>query len=138
MSQQNVEIVRRWVDAYNRRDIDGLIEISDPDIELQSRFVALESAFRGYDRIRAYFKGLEDAYAHFAVIPTEFIDAGAAVLAVACAEWRGKQSGAEGQTPIVPAFWLRASKVFRTETFTDRGQALEAVGLSEQDAYPAS
>ena len=130
MSQENVEIVRRWLDAYNSRDIDRLIELTDRDIEIHSRFVGLESVQRGYDGVRAYFRGLEDAYAHFVLIPAEFIDAGAAVLVVACAEWRGKQSGAEGQTPVVPAVWLRAGKIFRAETFTDRGQALEAVGLA--------
>jgi hypothetical protein len=52
--------------------------------------------------------------------------------------WRGKGSGAHGQTPIVAAFWLRAGKVFREETFTDRADALEAVGLSEQEPQPST
>jgi hypothetical protein len=30
-----------------------------------------------------------------------------------------------------PATWLRAGRVLRVETFTDRDEALEAVGLSE-------
>ncbi len=49
----------------------------------------------------------------------------------ATAEWRGKSSGAEGKTPIYVVFWLRASKVLREETFTDRAEAFEAAGLSE-------
>ena len=44
-------------------------------------------------------------------------------------------SGAYGQTPLLAAFWLRDGKVYREETFTDRAEALEAVGLSEQDAH---
>lgn len=55
----------------------------------------------------------------------------AAVLMVANVDWCGKESGARAETPIVSAFWLRAGKVFREETFTDRAEALEAVGLSE-------
>jgi hypothetical protein len=47
----------------------------------------------------------------------------------------GKASGAEGETAVLPAFWLRARKVLRAETFTDRPEALEALGLSEQDAH---
>jgi hypothetical protein len=65
------------------------------------------------------------------VLADEFIDAGAAVLLVAHVEWRGKESGAEGTMPLLVAAWLRAGEVFRIETFTDRSEALEAVGLSE-------
>jgi hypothetical protein len=61
----------------------------------------------------------------------EFIDAGAAVLTAGHAEWRGNASGVQGETPVFPAFWLRARKIFRAETFTNRPEALEAVGLSE-------
>jgi hypothetical protein len=78
-----------------------------------------------------YFRTLDDAYEHFVVVPREFIDAGAAVLMLATAEWRGKASGAEGQTEISVASWIRAGKVFRAETFTSREEALEAVGLRE-------
>jgi ketosteroid isomerase-like protein len=135
MPKQNIEIVRRWIDAYNRRDFEGLIEVTDPDFDFRSRFVAIESEFRGYERFpHAYFRTLDEAYDRFEVIPTDFIDAGAAVLVVADAEWRGKASGVEGSLPIFVASWLRAGKLFRTETFTDRGEALDAVGLSEQDA----
>ena len=72
---------------------------------------------------------LSDAYDHFQVLPTEFIDAGAAVVVDGRAEWRGKASGAEGQTHVFPVFWMRARKVVRAEVFTDRAEALEAVGL---------
>jgi ketosteroid isomerase-like protein len=131
-SQQNVEVVRRWTDAYNRRDFEALIELIDPEFDFKSRFVDLESGFQGYERFPdAYFRTLDEAYERFEVIPSEFLDAGAAVLTVATAEWRGKASGAEGKLPIFVASWLRTGKIFRTETFTDRSEALAAVGLSE-------
>jgi ketosteroid isomerase-like protein len=130
MSEQNVEIARRWVDAYNRRDMDDLIELDAVDFVFRSVFVAVEAEFRGQEGFPfAYFKTLDEAYEHFVVIPSEFIDAGAAVLMVASAEWRGRMSGAQGETPILTAFWMRAGKILRAETFTERAEALEAVGL---------
>ena len=33
MSQENVEIVRRWLDPYNQRDTDGLIQLTTTDCE---------------------------------------------------------------------------------------------------------
>jgi ketosteroid isomerase-like protein len=132
ISEQNVEIVRRFIEAYNRRNFESIIELMDPTFEFRSRFVALESVHRAPEGFPyAYFKMLDEAYDHFEVVLSEYIDAGAAVLAAGHAEWRGKASGAQGETPILPAFWLRRGKVFMAETFTDRAEALEAVGLNQ-------
>jgi ketosteroid isomerase-like protein len=133
MSQENVAVVRRWIEVYNRRDIEALIEVSDADIEFRSIFAAIETGgvFRGYPGVFEYFKTLDDAYERFEVVPHDVLDAGAAALMVADADWRGKESGAEARTSIFVAFWLRAGKVLRVETFTDRAQALDAVGLRE-------
>jgi ketosteroid isomerase-like protein len=132
MSEENVDVVRRFIDVYNRRDFEGIIEVIDPTFEFRSRFVGIESVHRASEGFpHTYFKMLDEAYDRFAVVLSEYIDAGAAVLTAGHAEWRGKTSGAQGETPILPAFWLRARKVFRAETFSDRAEALDAVGLSE-------
>ena len=132
MSQENVEVVRRWIEAYNARDMERLIALNEADFEFRSIFVSVESVFRGSERFPyAYFKTLEEAYEHFVVIPDQLVDAGAAVLMVATAKWRGRGSGAQGETAIATAFWLRAGQVLRAETFRDRAEALEAVGLRE-------
>jgi ketosteroid isomerase-like protein len=131
MSRENVEVVRRWIDAYNGRDMEGVIGLTDPDFQFRSYFVGIESVFHGHEGLRTYFTQLDDAYESFQVVASDLIDAGAAVLMVAQAQWRGKGSGATGATPIFPAFWLRSGKVVRGETFSDRREALEAVGLSE-------
>jgi ketosteroid isomerase-like protein len=137
MSQVNVDAARRWIDAYNRRDFEGLLELTDRDFEFRSTFAQIEPVFRGHEGIHAYFESLSEAYDDWELVPVEFIDAGAAVIVVERVDWRGK-SGAEGTTHNVPVMWLRAGKVFRLETFEDRTQALEAVGLTEQEARAAS
>ena len=105
MSEENVEVVRRWIDAYNRRDMDELIELDDDDFVFRSIFVAVETEFQAHEGFPyAYFKTLDEAYGHFVVIPSEVLDAGAAVLMVATAQWRGTSSGAHGETAIATAF----------------------------------
>jgi hypothetical protein len=44
MPQENVEVVRRGIDAFNARDLDRFMEDCDPDIELHSRFIAVASS----------------------------------------------------------------------------------------------
>ena len=128
MSQENVEVVRRWIDGYNHRDMEGLVALTSPELAVQSVF---GFDFRGYEGLRAYFMELDGAYDDFQVVPSGLIDAGAAVVMVAQAKWRGKDSTAEGETSVQVAFWFRVGRVFGIETFRDRRDALEAVGLSE-------
>jgi ketosteroid isomerase-like protein len=56
MSQENVELVRRANDAYNRRDLDGMLEIWAPDAVLDwSRSRRLDAGVhRGHLEIRAF------------------------------------------------------------------------------------
>jgi ketosteroid isomerase-like protein len=134
MSQENVEIVRRWVDFYNRRDTEGLIGLNTPDYEMKSVFAGIESGgiFRGYAGFPfAYFESIDDSYERFELDARDFIDAGAAVVLVAVIDWRGKGSGAEGRSPLFAVFWLRGGKVYREASFNERAEAFEAAGLRE-------
>jgi ketosteroid isomerase-like protein len=135
MPQENVEIVRRWNVAFNRRDFETMFELTDPDLEFTSIFSATESVFRGYDGLRAYFDGIDTAYARFQIPPQRFFDAGAAVLVECRIEWRGNESGAEGTMPMAVAAWLKAGRVFHLESYPNLSDGLKAVGLSEQDAH---
>jgi ketosteroid isomerase-like protein len=56
MSLENVEIVRRTTDAYNRHDLDGIVEHWAPDAVLDwSNSRGLEAGvYRGHDEIRAF------------------------------------------------------------------------------------
>jgi ketosteroid isomerase-like protein len=56
MSLQNLEIVRRSTDAYNRGDLDGIVENWAPDAVLDwSNSRGLEAGvYRGHDQIRAF------------------------------------------------------------------------------------
>jgi ketosteroid isomerase-like protein len=56
MSQENLEIVRRSADAYNRSDLDGIVKDWAPDAVLDwSNSRGVEAGvFRGHREIRAF------------------------------------------------------------------------------------
>ena len=64
MSQENVEIVRRNTDAYNRRDLDEMLENWAPDAVLDwSNARTFEAGvYRGHDEIRAFMEGFLAAW----------------------------------------------------------------------------
>jgi ketosteroid isomerase-like protein len=132
VSERNIETVRRWIGFYNARDTDGLISVTSADYEMKSVFAGLEQGglFRGHEGFPfAYFAEIDDAYEHFELVTENLIDAGAAVVMEGAMRWRGRGSGAEGDSPLFAVFWLRAGQVFREESFTERADAMEAVGL---------
>jgi ketosteroid isomerase-like protein len=65
-SQQNIEIVRRVIDAWNRRDLDTMLSLSDPKIEYVNDPAAIEPGIRrgraGLEAVlRAQWEGLPGA-----------------------------------------------------------------------------
>ena len=64
MSKENVEIVRRSADAYNRRDLDGMLEDWAPDAVLDwSNARSFDAGvFRGHGEIRAFLEGFLAAW----------------------------------------------------------------------------
>ena len=65
----------------------------------------------------------------------KLIDAGDQVLAVIREREIGRASGVPVESTHLAVWRLADGKVARMQIFDDRQQALEAVGLSEQDAH---
>ena len=66
MSQENVEAIRRATDAYNRGDIDGVLEECDPEIEWHPSFQMLlggeATVYRGHEGVREVLKDTAEAF----------------------------------------------------------------------------
>ena len=66
MSQDNVEIVRRGFDAFNRGDLAGVLSGFHPDVVYRDAIhQAVEGeagALRGHDGIRQWWRDLHDHY----------------------------------------------------------------------------
>jgi ketosteroid isomerase-like protein len=64
MSQGNVELFGRSVDAFNRRDLDALLALMDDDVELVPRIGAMEgeSSYRGHNGVRRWWDNVLDVF----------------------------------------------------------------------------
>jgi ketosteroid isomerase-like protein len=133
MSQDNLDAIRRCLDAFNRRDKAAWIAVCDPEIE---NFPAREwpegAPIRGAEAIWEFFVKANEAWEEGSYEWGEPIDAGSdKVVAHQSAELQGKTSGAV----IAWSYWVvctfRNGRVLRFEWFADRAEALEAAGLSE-------
>jgi len=132
MSQENVEIVRRAIDAYNRRDFGTLWGLNHPEVELDwSASIGLEPRiYRGPEEGAGFFNNLLDHFDRIRVTPERFIDAGNAVVVPNSAEVRGRD-GIQTVARSTLVFELRHGRITRMRLYQETAEALEAVGLSE-------
>ena len=135
MSRENVEIVRRAGEAFNRRDVEALAAMSDDDLEFVSAFAAVETggvAYRGPKAWQRYFARMDETWDGWRVEDLEVFDAGGdRVAAVFRVVGRGKASGVPVDQRIGIAYRFRNGKLWRMRAYLDPAEALEAVGLAE-------
>jgi uncharacterized protein len=133
MSRENVEIVRRGYEAFASGRI--AFEFLDGEIEWfgPREFPDLAEPRYGHDGVRQYMAKLSEVFDDYRMVAEEFIDVGEdQVLVFAREGGRGKGSGAKVQTnPTAHLYTLRDGKAVRMQSYWERSDALEAVGLRE-------
>jgi len=140
MSQENVEIVRRVYALWASRQWSVIPDFFSPDVEIDlSRNVFNPDVYHGHSGVERYLRVVQEVWDDFQVVPIEFSDAGRGVVVTVTISGRGKGSGVEVTMEVTSIWTLQDSKVVRVVGgYRDRADALEAVGLSEQDAHADS
>ncbi len=132
MSQENVEAVRRSLEAFNRGDRNTWLALRHQDFEIipisdwpDARMIRGREA--GWDFYRDIVDTLSTRAAY-----ADLVDAGTdKVLAHQRHEARGRASGVDVEVDYWTVVTFRDEKMLRDEWFEDRAVALEAAGLSE-------
>jgi len=135
MSQENVEVevVRRFLDALLRGDMDALLAETDPAIEIDDRDITLDTdRYRGHDGLFRWLEVWGTSWESWRVEDLDIrpVESGRVIaLFVMCVT--GKGSGVELDRRDAATFRLHDAKVVEIAYYNDQRQALEAVGLHE-------
>jgi ketosteroid isomerase-like protein len=135
MSEENVEVVRAAWEAWERGDMEAIFEFYDPAIVWDQTHYGAggpSGTYHGHDGVKRFFREwlapFESYYAH----AEEFIDAGEGVVVRLRQGGRGTQSRVEVE---MPPYWqvyrLRDGLAVRIEVYSDKKEAVKAVGLAE-------
>jgi len=133
MSQENVASLRQALDAFNRRDRAAWLALCDPEMEnVPPRDWPESDTVRGSEAVWDFFVQALDTWEAGPFQHFEAIDAGNDKVAMNIRrEVRGKASGVS----LTWSYWqlvaFHNGKIVRSEWFASRGEALEAVGLTE-------
>jgi ketosteroid isomerase-like protein len=135
MAEENAEVLARAVDAYNRRDVEALLNELDPAIEwlpaVPGLFVEGGHSYRGHDGIRQMLRDFADVLDEVHFDYDEIRDLGERVVAIGSVRVRGKASGLETESPYACVGEIRGGRGVRLQGYLDPDEALAAAGLGE-------
>ena len=131
MSQENVEVIRAFNEAWNAGKMDALRALYDPDVIVRAPqgwpepgpFMGREAIMRQWEQMR------ETWDADVLELISDFIDVGDRVAVRFI--WRGAGHGPEAEMEITAVHTVRNGRIFGQEYFWDHVEALETLELSE-------
>ncbi len=132
MSQQNVEIVRRTIEAFNREGVEAALAYMDPAIEWVGPPEWLEdSLYKGHDGVRKIALLWSEIFDEYHLDWERGIDAGDHVVVLLIQRARIKGSGDPIEQRIGYDWELRDGKGVSVHVYFSWEEALEAGGVRE-------
>jgi ketosteroid isomerase-like protein len=129
--EQNIEILRRMFETWNRRDFDGLGQFFDAAVELYPGLQppGEQARYIGHDGVNEWIRNVNDLWVAVTVEPLERIEnESKQVLSIDRWHFQGR-GGIEVTEELPTLFTFENGLIVRVNGFTDRVEALVAAGL---------
>ena len=132
MSEENVEIVRRVVEAFNEGGAEAAQELFADELEFhEPPEQPAPRVARGREEAVKMFGEFEEAWEEHRTEPEEIRAVGSdKVILLSVEHFRGRD-GMEVSSPFGAVFTVSDGKIVRWQAFWDRQTALTAAGLSQ-------
>jgi ketosteroid isomerase-like protein len=132
MSQENVEIVRAILEAFNRGDTEAVVRWVDPGMETESQAaLGAEGSFRGMDGALEVTANFWRSFDKPGAEIDECVAAGEHVAISVRYFGRGRTSGIRVDTHGGQVVTFREGRIVRWRIFPTFDEALKAVGLED-------
>jgi ketosteroid isomerase-like protein len=131
MSEENVEVVRRWGEALSRGDLP--LELSDPELRLDNIAEFPNTGpYHGHEGLRRWWQDVADAFDEVRFEFEKLIGVDdERVVSVQRTIGRFRHTGIPIDNRWASLFWVREGRVTRAVGYVSEKRALEAAGLSE-------
>ncbi len=132
MSQENVELVLRMIEIWNRTDWDAAEALMHDDVVMvgPEGWPESETSY-GWEASAAQLRRIVEPWEVQRLDLVELKDLGDRVLAEVRWVTQGKDSGIPLETDAAAVCTVREGKLSRIEFYLDQGEARQAAGLSE-------
>ena len=132
--KESVELLRRFYESFNQRDLDAVLELCTNDVEVYKDPEVVEMVAaatpRGQERVAQYLRGWLESWTAYHARPEEFVQSGDDVAALVHLRARGKGSQFDIEEEMADVFALREGRISRLRLYVRRGEALDSLGRS--------
>ena len=128
MSEEDIDVVRRAIDALNRRDVETSLTLFHADAELdwtRSRGL-LKGIYRGHAGLVSLWEEFWVTFEDLRLEVEQYVDAAPEVLVPNTGHLRGRD-GMEVAARSTLVYTVRDGRMSRLRLFQEYGEALEAV-----------
>jgi ketosteroid isomerase-like protein len=127
----NVEELERFYEAFNAGRMEPFLAHVHPEFVYRTREEFPGGGSYGLENALDRITALRDLFEELRWEPQEFIDADERVVVVVRQLARGRASGALVDGSVVHVWLMHDGKVKELSVYSQRSQALEAVGLED-------
>lgn len=129
------ELVRRAYKAFSERDLDSLIEIADPQIEIHTvtgMLAGRDEPYRGHDGLRDYLRDVSEMWDEIELTPSDFHRLSDGRIVV-FGRVRARRELAVIDAPNAWLWELGEGRIRAARVFGDPQTARELLGSAEPD-----
>lgn len=131
MGQETVGDIATVVDAINRRDLDQISEVLDPQFEFHAAIGAVEQrVYVGLDGLRTFVGDMDATWDGYRLELTDVRVAGAQAVVLMHIFGTARASAIPLDQDFAQVATWRQGKLWRVVTYRVPAEALEAVGLA--------
>jgi ketosteroid isomerase-like protein len=134
VAAEDLEAIRRGIDAYNRGDVEAMLEMTSDDVVLVPMRALLEGGeYRGRDGVRRFMADVDEDWVERGIEVEEIRELEDSWLVLGVYRAVGR-SGTEVRYPVAWHSVMRGGKLFRMTAYSDQDAALRELGLSPEAA----
>jgi ketosteroid isomerase-like protein len=127
MSSEYLPAFTRCFEAFNRRDLDGWLEMFCDDGELLDGLTLNPEPYRGRDELTRWFRAWDKAWSEIEISELSVVhEAGDSIVIRWKVAARGRTSGAAITQWFYAACAMREGRIQRLEAYTTEADALRA------------
>jgi ketosteroid isomerase-like protein len=130
MSQENVALFYRAVDAVRQRDLDAYLALLDADVDI-APLGAIRPSYHGHDGVRRWWEDLFGVAPDLSLDIDKARDLGDVLVAALRVHGHGRGSGVPVDQSVWQVVKFRHEKVLWWRSYGSEREALAAVGMSE-------
>ena len=130
MSQENIEVARRFHDHFDRTG-EPLWDVVDREIDVYDYDIPDSGTYHGLAGYTNWLTNWGETFESYTMELERLVDAGDQVVSLIVMRATGRASGVSVERKDAIVSTVQDGKITRIDYYNDQAQALEAVGLSE-------